>query len=61
MESRGAGLPAGRDPFEIEIQDVRAWDYFSDLATLGVVLLWYHRYLLVDEFRRDGGVQYLSL
>jgi hypothetical protein len=45
---------------EIEIQYVRAWPDFTDQVALGVKLLGYHRYFLVDEFRRDGGVSYLS-
>src|SRR5262249_25467713 len=59
--SGGAGLPAGRDPFEIEIQAVQARADFFDLATPGVVLLRDYRHLLIDEFHREGGVPYLSL
>src|SRR5262245_6323349 len=35
----GAVLPAGRDPFEIEIQYIRAWAHISDQGALGAVLL----------------------
>jgi hypothetical protein len=57
---KAAGLPGRRDPLEIEIEDGRAWADYSEQLTSGVELLWYHRHLLVDAFRRDGGVQNLS-
>src|SRR5262245_13923153 len=48
-----------RGPFEFEIQNVCAGLDFTEQIALGVVFLGNHRYFIIDEFRRDGGVSYL--
>src|SRR5262249_24994737 len=53
--------PRRRGPFEGEIQNIRPRFDFSDQTALGVVLLGDDRHLLIDHFRRDGGVSYLSI